>query len=123
MHTFKTGVGGGFGILDPGTPASMPPARHHRTPRRPAPPTPQASIEGKGTGKLRIAPVLLSKGSTRLALYGLGAQGAASSRAYPASSGGGGGRARRSGCCLALYGVTRTRDPDPPLPLPSQRAR
>lgn len=39
----------------------------------PAPRPPQASMEGKGQGKLRIAPVLLSKGSTRLALYGLGA--------------------------------------------------
>lgn len=32
----------------------------------------QAAIEGTGTGKLRIAPVLLQKGATRVALYGLG---------------------------------------------------
>lgn len=32
----------------------------------------QAAIEGTGTGKLRIAPVLLQKGGTRVALYGLG---------------------------------------------------
>ncbi|KAL4422894.1 hypothetical protein ABPG75_009091 [Micractinium tetrahymenae] len=32
----------------------------------------KAAIEGTGTGKLRIAPVLLQKGATRVALYGLG---------------------------------------------------
>ena len=34
--------------------------------------TPQAPITGEGVGRVRIAPVLLAKGSTRLALYGLG---------------------------------------------------
>lgn len=29
-------------------------------------------MEGSGTGKLTVAPVLLQKGTTRLALYGLG---------------------------------------------------
>ena len=32
----------------------------------------QASIEGQGVGKLRVAPVLLRKGGTHVALYGLG---------------------------------------------------
>jgi double-strand break repair protein MRE11 len=32
----------------------------------------KAAIEGSGVGKLRIAPVLLQKGSTQVALYGLG---------------------------------------------------
>ena len=36
------------------------------------PPCPQASIDGPGVGKLRLSPVLLRKGSTNLALYGLG---------------------------------------------------
>lgn len=33
---------------------------------------PQVPIEGEGVGKIRIAPVLIQKGSTKLALYGLG---------------------------------------------------
>lgn len=37
--------------------------------RRPAP---QIPIVGAGVGKIRVSPVLIRKGSTRLALYGLG---------------------------------------------------
>ncbi len=32
----------------------------------------QASIDGQGVGKLKVTPVLLRKGKTNVALYGLG---------------------------------------------------
>src|SRR5689334_13752841 len=40
--------------------------------RIPLPHAAQVAIEGEGVGKIRIAPVLIEKGATRVALYGLG---------------------------------------------------
>lgn len=47
-------------------------AAHLLAPCCPPPLLTQAAIEGAGVGKLRISPVLLRKGNTYLALYGLG---------------------------------------------------
>ena len=56
----------------PPTHSLTPPPAHPPPPAPPQVPIASAAGGGGGPGKLRLAPVLLAKGPTRLALYGLG---------------------------------------------------
>ena len=67
-----------------GPPCATPPAKLTRLPppRRPT----RQTLSGSGTGKIKLKPILMQKGETRIALYGGARAGAAHCTPLPVAA-------------------------------------